>query len=216
MKKRILRPRLRLEFSQLEAQLEPDFEAKAWKQFHDSVVHGIAPTRSFGEQFALRDKIRRAHDRRERYNNQRRLRKLKRIHKLFDPRIAGYLAHDRVANPSLFSWWDTKLGLPKLDILCAVFAVDVRYSRKFLEECEVIHRWLNPTRHPEEIQPIPLTENNRSVFPPQSEAFLQTLVPTPVPEEAEDLKFVHPSEPSAATIDEESFPEAPGTAEKAS
>ncbi|MDF1738665.1 MAG: hypothetical protein P1U86_05860 [Verrucomicrobiales bacterium] len=216
MKKHILRPRLRLEFSKLEAQLEPGFEAKAWKQFHDSVVHGIPATRSFGEQFALQDKTCRAHARRDRYNDQRRLRKLKNIQKQFHPRIAALVAGDRVANLDLLPAWDKKLGVPKLDNLCAVFAVDVRYSRKFLEECEVVHRWLNPTRHPEAIQSIPLTEKNRSVFPPQSEAFLQTLAPTPVPEATEDLKFVHPSETSAATLDEESIRKAPGSAEKAS
>jgi len=178
--KRRRKYRPRLEFLHLEAQLERDFEAKAWRQFIDEVVHGKEPgTKSYLSQFRLRDRILRLHERRNRWNAKRRLKKRDALAKQMRPEYLAYAAagHLKLGEAGCDDFDD--------DLLAGALCLDARLTKKFLDRLETIHERFYPAVPPWQI------DGRRAAIeaeaPPlvceERRAFEETLKPTPVPAE---------------------------------
>jgi hypothetical protein len=181
----------------MEGRLEPDFEIKAWRQFLDSILHNKVGNRSFQEQFQIRDRVRRAHARRNRYNDKRRVRRFQYVLRYLRLEYAVYVA------AGLVSVWKAGDGLARPDLLAGLLGVDRRLSLKLLKELEVIHLMLNPQNKPSEITPARSKEARDTAVeePADREDFLISLKPTPVPDIGETTPFEVPEEPGKRSQD---------------
>ncbi|MFT5471331.1 MAG: hypothetical protein ACI8UO_006464 [Verrucomicrobiales bacterium] len=183
MKKRYPKARVRQEFLHLEAQLEPDFEKKAMRQFYDALIHGNSAERSYQDQFKLVARIQRAHARRDRYNSKRRMKRLEEIAPFFCPEYFTYIA------AGLIKTADWRTGEWRPELTSGAAGLDIRHTRKLLEECEVVREMLEPR--------VPLHQIDRERARAEVDAparvdaertpFVELLKPTPIPVKEESV-----------------------------
>lgn len=198
------RPRPRLEFLELESQLDPDFEAKAWHQFIDFLNHGTLPTESYGDQFVLLERIKRAHARRDRYNGKRRQKRLSELQAQFDPKIAGYLALERATGLDLYGMHGSSAKGEGYRALGAVMGTDRRLTKRFLRESAVLHQLMKSPGRPWKVDQV--TRPGETVqAPPRDGTFEKLLEATPVPDVSEAIAF-EISENTNLAIDEHQLP----------
>ena len=136
------RPRRR-EFLHLESQLEPGFEEKAWRRLYEILVEGSdAEPIPIVDQLRLRDRIRRGHMRRERYNFKRRRKNFRMLMESLRPLDAA------LAGAGMVKFADAWTGEIRPDLIFGALAADARLVKKFIREMEVTREMVFPKVQP--------------------------------------------------------------------
>ena len=138
--------RPRREFLHLEAQLEPEFEIKAWTRLHEILIDGTdAEPIAILDQLRLRERIRRGHLRRERWNHKRRAKKVVAFMACIRPGDAAIIA------AGFLEISDFRTGEFRDDLVRGALCADARLTKKLLRELEVVSEMISPRVPPWEI-----------------------------------------------------------------
>ena len=168
--------RLRREFQNLEAQLEPDAHSREWRALIDKVLYnkGEGP-KPIVEQLRLRERLRTLHARRDRYNQKRRARRYGEFLRQLRPRhvIATLAIQCGIVEP--------EMGIR--DMAIGAMAGDRRLSRRFLEELETVHETIFPAVRPGELDHglIARQRAAKAVAREERKDFERALMPTALP-----------------------------------
>ncbi|MEP2774420.1 MAG: hypothetical protein ABJQ29_15670 [Luteolibacter sp.] len=170
--------RHRKEFHKLESQLEYGVQDRAWRALIDKTLYnqgnGPEPIRN---QLRLRDRLRRLHARRDRYNQKRYNERYAAFLRKLEPRhiIAGIAIGTRVVDSAM----------PLRDLIKGAIAGDRRLSRRFLEELETVYETIHPSLPAHEMHSLWIEWQRKGKPPVQVERqeFEEHLKPTPLPEQ---------------------------------
>jgi hypothetical protein len=183
--------RPRMEFAALEAQLDPKYFEKSWRQFVNFVLHGELSIRSYADQFRLHERIRRLHARRTRYNVKR---KAKRVGAL-----TQYARREYGIFIQLGFLGDLQKGDRWIDLLAGGLLTDRRLAIKFFARMEAVRESVFPAVPPWVIDPA-RAEQEAAAQPikdPARAGFEGSLLPVDAAGPPENVSpFARPQEPA--------------------
>ena len=155
-----------------------NFEIKAWTRLHEILIDGAdAEPIAIFEQFRLRERIRRGHLRRERWNAKRRRKKVEAFMACIRPSDAAIIA------AGFLGISNARTGEFRDDLVRGALCADARLTKKFLSELEVVSEMINPRVPPWEIDRERVEKDFSAKAPayPERAEFVASLEAVPPP-----------------------------------